>query len=151
MPRLSEQILVPHSAENLFELVRNVRRYPEFINFIESIAVRQEQSGDPLYTCIGEARVTFKGFEETFSTHVEADSETRKIQVKLERGPFRHLRNRWQFDPRGDGHTRIHFFLDYEFRNPILGLLARTNSRLAIDKIMSAFRGEADRRYTRTA
>jgi coenzyme Q-binding protein COQ10 len=96
---------------------------------------------------LGTASVHFKGFDERFSTHVKGDPEARKIEVKLERGPFRHLRNRWQFDPRGDGKTRVHCFIDYEFKNPVLGLLARTNTRLAIEKIIDAFRAEADRRF----
>ena len=107
------------------------------------------ESGDALsaYSCLGTASVHFKGFDEQFSTHVWADPEARKIEVKLERGPFRHLRNRWQFDPRDDGKTRVHCFIDYEFKNPVLGLLARTNTRLAVEKIIDAFRVEADRRF----
>ena len=76
------------------------------------------------------------------------DPAARKLDVKLARGPFRHLRNRGQFDPREDGKTRVHCFIDYEFKNPVLRLLARTNSRLAVEKIMDEFRDEADRRFT---
>lgn len=148
MPRVSEQVLIPHSAENLYELVRDIRRYPEFIRWITDISVSEEQGvADGPYTCLGTASVHFKGFDEKFSTHVVADPDTRTIDVKLARGPFRRLRNRWQFDPRGDGKTRVHCFIDYEFKNPVLSLLARTNSRLAVEKIIDAFRAEADRRF----
>lgn len=148
MPRVSEQLVIPHSTENLYELVRDIRRYPEFIRWITRISVSNETgSPDARYNCIGTASVHFKGFDERFSTHVTADPATRRIEVKLARGPFRHLRNRWQFDPRDDGSTRVHCFIDYEFKNPILGLLARTNSRMAVDRIMDAFRVEADRRF----
>ncbi|MEM9054722.1 MAG: type II toxin-antitoxin system RatA family toxin [Pseudomonadota bacterium] len=150
MPRVSEQVLIPHSADNLYELVRDIRRYPEFIRWITRIEVSQEQ-GDATtaYSCMGKASVHFKGFDETFSTHVKGDPATRRIEVRLARGPFRHLRNRWQLDPRGDGKTRVHCFIDYEFKNPILGLLARTNTRMAVEKIIGAFRAEADRRFER--
>jgi len=150
MPRVSEQVLIPHSAENLYELVRDIRRYPDFIKWIRSVSVsdeRQDESG--AYSCLGEATVHFKGFDERFSTYVSADPSARKIDVKLARGPFRHLRNRWQFDPREDGKTRVHCFIDYEFKNPVLRLLARTNSRLAVELIIDAFREEADRRFVR--
>jgi len=135
----------------MFELVRDVRRYPEFIKWIESLSVSQESQDKTIYTCLGQASVRFRSVAETFATHVESDSDKRRIEVRLASGPFRHLRNRWQFDDRGDGHTRIHFFIDYEFRNPVLSLLARSNSGLAVRRIMSAFRQEADRRYARTA
>ena len=148
MPRVSEQVLISHSADNLYELVRDIRRYPEFIRWIRDVTV-SEESGDATsdYSCLGKAKVHFKGFDETFSTFVTADPAARKIEVKLERGPFRHLRNRWQFDPRDEGRTRVHCFIDYEFKNPVLGLLARTNTRLAVEKIIGAFRAEADRRF----
>lgn len=149
MPRVSEQVLIPHRAEDLYELVRDIRRYPEFIKWIQAVAVSDENtSGDGVYSCLGEASVHFKGFDERFATHVHADPQARKIDVKLARGPFRHLRNRWQFDPREDGKTRVHCFIDYEFKNPVLSLLARTNSRLAVELIIDAFRAEADRRFT---
>lgn len=148
MPKVSEQILIPHDADNLYELVRDIRGYPAFIRWIKTMRVSNE-TGEAagIYSCVGEADVHFKGFDETFSTGVKADKDKRTIEVSLARGPFRHLKNRWQFDPQGDAKTRVHFFIDYEFRNPILGLLARSNSRLAVDKIMGAFRAEADRRF----
>lgn len=150
MPKVAEQIVIPHSAENLYELVRDIRRYPDFIRWIRKVEVSQEQEdADRNYSCVGTASVHFKGFDETFSTNVKGDPAGLKIEVALARGPFRHLRNRWQFDPRDDGTTRVHCFIDYEFRNPILGLLARTNTRLAIEKIMGAFKTEADRRFER--
>ena len=148
MPKVSEQVLLAHSADNLYELVRDIRRYPDFIRWITAIRVSDEQAdATSAYTCLGEASVHFKGFDETFATHVEGDPEARRIEVNLARGPFRHLRNRWQFDPREDGRTRVHCFIDYEFKNPVLRLLARTNSRLAVEKIIDAFRKEADRRF----
>jgi coenzyme Q-binding protein COQ10 len=148
MPKVSEQVLIPHSAENLYELVRDIRRYPEFIRWIRNVSVTKEVgSAGEAYSCLGKASVHFKGFDEQFSTHVTADPIARKIEVNLERGPFRHLRNRWQFDPRDDGKTRVHCFIDYEFKNPVLGLLARANSRLAVDRIIDAFRHEADKRF----
>ncbi|MGC6499401.1 MAG: type II toxin-antitoxin system RatA family toxin [Henriciella sp.] len=150
MPRLTEQIIVPHSADNLFLLVRDIRRYPDFIKWIGRMRVLEEAPDAEPYTCIGEAAVTFKGFEQTFSTHVRADRAAARIDVELHRGPFRHLRNRWTFEPQADDRTRIHFFIDYDFRNPVLSMLARANGRLAVNRIMAAFRAEADRRFAGT-
>ncbi len=147
MPRLSEQILIPHSADNVYGLVKDIRCYPEFIRWIKNMQVSDEVETEGVYTCRGTADVSFKGFDERFSTTVKADPSERRIEVGMKRGPFRHLRNRWQFDPQGDDRTRVHFFIDYEFKNPILGLLARANTRMAVDKIMEAFRAEADRRF----
>lgn len=134
----------------MYELVRDVRRYPDFIKWISSMSVSAEQDSPDVYSCVGTADIHFKGFDERFSTQVQAFPAARRIEVNLKRGPFRHLKNRWQFDDRGDGYSRVHFFIDYEFRNPILSMLARSNSRLAVERIMQAFRAEADRRYPQT-
>ncbi|MFN3211508.1 MAG: type II toxin-antitoxin system RatA family toxin [Henriciella sp.] len=152
MPRVSEQVLIAHDADDLYGLVLDIRRYPEFIKWITSVTVTHEHGDrDHSYTCLGTASVHFSGFDEKFSSHVKGDPVARKIDVKLERGPFRHLRNRWQFDPREDGKTRVHCFIDYEFKNPVLRLLARANSRIAVDRIIDAFRVEADRRFVKSA
>lgn len=95
----------------------------------------------------GEADVGFKGFSERFATDVAADAETRTIDVSLARGPFKRLRNQWKMRADGAGATLIDFYIDYEFRNPVLALLARANTELAVNKIMRAFKDEADRRY----
>lgn len=149
MPKVSEQVLLPHSADDLYQLVRDIRRYPEFIRWITRVKV-SEETGDATsaYSCLGQASVHFKGFDEVFSTYVKGDPEARQIDVSLARGPFRRLKNRWVFDPKESGKTRVHCFIDYEFRNPILNLVARANTRLAIEKIMSAFSAEADRRFS---
>lgn len=150
MPKVSEQVLIPHSADNLYHLVRDIRRYPEFIKWINQIEVSNEsEEGVEPYSCLGLASVTFQGFNEQFSTLVEAHGAARQINIKLVQGPFRHLRSRWQFDPREDGRTRVHCFIDYEFKNPVLRLVARANSRLAAELIIDAFRTEADRRFER--
>lgn len=140
--------MIPHSAENLYDLVKDVRRYPEFIQWIDRLKVSDETVIDGEYGARAIADVSFKGFDERFTTFITASEGRRRIEVTLDRGPFRHLRNRWQFDPQAGNRTRVHFFIDYEFKNPILGLIARTNTRLAIDLIVKAFRAEADRRYT---
>ena len=150
MPKVAEQVLIPHSADNLYELVRDVQRYPDFIKWITNVRISDETGGpETPYSCVGLVTVRFKGFEERFSSTIQADPLQRRIDAKQYRGPFRHLRNRWQFDPREDGHTRVHCFIDYEFQNPVLNLLAQTNTRRAIERIITAFHLEADRRFGR--
>ena len=95
----------------------------------------------------GEADVGFKGFSEVFATDVRANPDHRTIEVELAHGPFKKLRNSWKLKPKTDDETIIDFFIDYEFRNPVLSLLARANTELAVTRIMKAFREEADRRY----
>ena len=96
----------------------------------------------------GEADVGFKGFSEVFATDIRADPRARTIKVELAHGPFRKLKNRWTLKSEGADSTLVDFYIDYEFRNPVLALLARANTDLAVNKIMKAFKDEADRRYS---
>lgn len=133
----------------MFELVSDISRYPEFIKWIRSMKVTEKPTIGAVRRCRGEADVGFKGFSEVFSTDVEANPESRTINVELVHGPFRRLRNRWKLEEDAGYGTRIDFFIDYEFRNPVLALLARANTDLAVNRIMKAFQDEADRRYAK--
>ncbi|WP_158085551.1 type II toxin-antitoxin system RatA family toxin [Henriciella aquimarina] len=147
MPKLSKTVIIPHEAGNVFDLVADIGRYPEFIRWIRSMKVIPSDVIGPVKSYRGEADVGFKGFSERFGTDVVADEKERTIRVSLAHGPFRRLRNTWAMRPDGEGRTIVDFFIDYEFRNPVLSLLARANTELAVNKIMAAFKTEADRRY----
>lgn len=128
----------------------DVERYPDFIKWIRSMKVTPSYEEGDVRAFRGEADVGFKGFSERFGTDVVANSAARSIKVDLAHGPFRHLRNRWVMKPDGDDRTNVDFYIDYEFRNPVLSLLARANTSLAVSKIIEAFKDEADRRYGKT-
>ena len=96
---------------------------------------------------LGEAVVGFKGFTESFATNVAAKSSDHTVHVKLVRGPFRRLENKWKFVPEAIGKTRVEFFIDFSFSNPVLKVLARANTETAINGIMQAFIAEANKRY----
>ncbi|MEM1389483.1 MAG: type II toxin-antitoxin system RatA family toxin [Pseudomonadota bacterium] len=149
MPKLSKSIQVRHSPEDMYALVRDVRSYPRFIKWIQTLTVRNERTQNGLYKCTGTALVGFRGIVETFATDIVGNPEICQIDVNLARGPFRHLRNQWRFIKNDKGSTDIQFYIDYEFRNPILRMLARSNTDLAVEKIMAAFSAEADRRYAK--
>lgn len=134
----------------MFELVSDIERYPDFIRWIRSMRVSGRRQDGAASHCVGEAAVGFRGFSERFATTVDADGDAKRVRANLVRGPFKRLENVWTFQPQSTG-TRIEFEIDYEFSNLILRMLARNNFQLAVDKIMSAFINEADRRYSRTA
>ena len=150
MPRYTTTLKVPHAPENLFDLVSDIGRYPEFIRWIRNMSVSGERQEGSVKHSLGEASVGFRGFSERFATTVRADEDAGTVEANLVRGPFRHLRNAWRFS-RAEGGTEISFEIDYEFSNFILRMLAKNNFQLAVDRIMGAFLAEADRRYTRVA
>lgn len=147
MPVYSTSISVRHSREDMFDLVSDVRRYPEFVKWIQTMVVSGERTEGAVTTCLGDARVGFRGISERFATKVTADREAWTITADRVRGPFRRLHNVWSFHEIDGGGTQIDFKIDYSFSNIMLSMLARNNLGLAVEKIMASFIAEADRRY----
>lgn len=148
MTVLRRSLELPYRAEDLFDLVGDVARYPDFIKWIQSLRVIDEMEEGSVVSIRAEAVVGFLTFRERFTTDVTSDRLTRAIQVSLVRGPFRRLSNRWEFAPIDTG-TRIDFYIDFKFRNVVLQTLAAANLDFAVNRIMDAFQDEAARRYPR--
>jgi len=147
LPVVNTHIVSHHKAEHLHGLVSDIDRYPDFIKWIRAMRVTDERQVGRVKHMVGDAVVGFKGFNERFSTAVISDPEAMTVDVGLVRGPFRHLKNKWSFAVQVDGQTRVDFFLDYRFSNPVLTMLAAANSDIAVAKIMNAFLREADTRF----
>lgn len=139
---------LPYRPEDLFDLVSDVGRYPDFIHWIQSLKLLSEQEDEYRMRCRAEVTVGFKGFRETFITDVDARQNELAIDVSLVRGPFRKLSNQWRFEAIPTG-TRIDFSIAFEFRNFVLQALADANKTFAIKRVIDAFVSEAARRYSR--
>lgn len=150
MTVLKRSLELPYHADDLFELVADVGRYPDFIRWIQSLRVIEESEASDTFTVRAEAVAGFLTFRERFTTDVTADKPSREINVSLVRGPFRRLRNRWGFEPTEDG-TLINFEIDFQFRNFVLQSLAAANLEFAVGRIMDAFQDEAARRYDKAS
>ncbi len=140
-------LIVGHRADDLFELVSDIRRYPEFVKWIKTMRVYNARSEGSGRYCTGEAKVGFAGLTEVFATDVLADPERRFIETRLVKGPFRRLLNTWKFEELPDGTTRVRFHIDYEFKNRILQALLAANFDRAVNALMNSFLAEAERRY----
>lgn len=146
MPEQRTSIIVRHRPEDLFELIADVRRYPDFIKWIKALRVSGQTQEAGRTSSTAEVVIGFKGFTERFSTRVVADAAAGTVTADLVRGPFRRLKNQWTISPHDEG-ARVDFYLDYEFRSFLLATLATANLDVAVRKIMDSFVSEADRRY----
>ena len=146
MTKVRRVIQIDHSVENLYELVSDIGRYPDFIKWIKSMRVDPVSTRGAETVVNGHAQVGFKGFSEPFSTKVVANESDKTIKVSLISGPLQRLANEWRFEPAPNG-SKVHFYVDFEFRNFLLRALAAANFEIAMNRIMAAFVSEADRRY----
>lgn len=135
--------LLPYAPDDLFRLVGDVDRYPEFVPWLTSLRTwNQRAVSDGVDQLDAEAAVGFAMVRERFTTRVRRDAGARQIDVALLSGPFRTLRNRWRFTPDGQG-TRVDFEIDFEFKSKTLSALLEANADHAVERILGCFEGRA--------
>lgn len=142
MPRHEETRRLPYSPEQMFELVADVPRYPEFLPWVSAIRVRSNSEGEMLADMI----VGFKGLRETFTSRV-IKQRPHSVHVDYIDGPLRHLSNDWRFRPDGDGGVLIDFAVDFAFKNRMFEMLAGQVFDRALRKMIGAFEARAQALY----
>lgn len=139
---VKKSLLVPHSAEQMFELVDKAEDYPQFLPWYSRTEII-ERSGNEL-----KARLfmDYMGVRQSFATH-NRNIPGREIRMELLEGPFKTLRGRWHFINLGGDCCKIEFRLEYDFANPMLSaLISPVFSHLA-GRLVESFIAEADKRY----
>jgi coenzyme Q-binding protein COQ10 len=149
MPQLSTTRRVRHAASEMFDLVADVERYPEFVPLCQSLKVRTRMEVAGKDVIVADMTVAYKMIRETFTSRVTLDQPDLEILVEYLEGPFRRLNNRWKFRPVGDRVCDVDFFIAYEFRSRTLGMLMGTVFDAAFRRFSTAFEHRADRVYGR--
>ncbi|GEO83275.1 MULTISPECIES: type II toxin-antitoxin system RatA family toxin [Alphaproteobacteria] len=147
MPQFETRRIVRHSPERMYALVADVEHYPEFLPLCEALNIRSRRERDGKELLVADMTVGYKAIRETFSTQVLLNPAELAIDVKYIEGPFRYLDNRWRFEMNRDGGCSVHFFIDYEFKNRILGALMGSMFDRAFRMFAEAFEARADEIY----
>ncbi len=147
---LTETLRLYHDADDLFGLVSDVRRYPDFIHQITAMRVLKEKKDNAVTQLTAEARIRYKFVTERFTSAVRADASARSIEVSFVSGPFRVLENSWHFDPLSDGSTLVRFHIKAAFRNIVLQMLLDSQRERAAHILVKRFSDEANRRFAIT-
>lgn len=131
--------VLPYTPDQLFQLVGDVERYPEFVPWITSLRVWNRQDpGGGVTLLDAEAAVGFSFLKERFSTRVRRDGAARTIDVNLLSGPFRKLQNRWRFVEHPEG-VCVEFEIDFEFKLGFLDRLLNANFDHAVSRLIQCF------------
>ena len=148
MPEFTTTRRLRHSAADMFELVADVERYPEFVPLCSSLKVRRRIEGsEGVQILVADMTVAYKLIHESFVSRVTLDRPNLQILVEYLDGPFSHLENRWTFRPTGERTCEVRFFISYEFRSRMLGLLLGSMFDLAFRRFATAFEQRADKVY----
>ena len=144
MPTFRTVRPVAHSPAQMFGLVADVERYPEFLPLCEDLRIlRRVQSGEGIETLVAAMAVGYKAIRESFTTRVTVDHPRLRITVEYVDGPFRYLENRWSFRQTPGG-CDVEFYINYEFKSFALGLLMGSVFDKAFRKFTEAFEERAD-------
>lgn len=139
----AEKRVLPHRPAQLFDLVADVEKYPEFLPWC--IGVRVRERGHTMLTA--DLIIGFKGIRERFTSRVTLDRPGMRIDVAYLDGPFKYLNNHWIFNEAPDGGCEIDFFVDFEFRSRILQKLIGVLFNEAVRRMVGAFETRANTLY----
>ncbi|PCJ71269.1 MAG: ubiquinone-binding protein [Rhodobiaceae bacterium] len=146
MPAHKEIREVGHSPQQLFDLVSDIEKYPEFLPWCIGVRVRERGIAGENKIIVADVLISYKMFREKFRSRVEVNPKTLSIDVEYLSGPFKHLDNHWKFEPH-DGGTRVDFAVDFEFKSRILERMVSGLFDRAVHKVVTAFFDRADELY----
>ena len=138
----SEQRVIPFCPDQLFDLVADVRRYPEFLPWCVGARIRSSSGA----LIVADLMIGYKLVRERFTSKVTLDREAGRIDVKYTDGPFKYLDNHWIFRDHADG-CLVDFHVDFEFRSAMLQKIIAVLFNEAVKRMVAAFETRAHALY----
>ena len=146
MPSHSETRTLPYTANQMYGLVADVAHYPEFLPWTAAARIRSRKDEGDHEVMLADIVVSFKVFRERFGSRVTLWPARKRIDTEYIEGPFRHMQSRWEFED-VEGGCKVHFEVDFEFRNMLLQKAAGLFFFEAMQRIVRAFEKRADELY----
>jgi coenzyme Q-binding protein COQ10 len=137
VPTHAEKRVLPYTEEQLFDIVADVRRYPEFLPWCVGARIISRTDSE----LIADLTIGFKMFRETFRSQVTLE-RPKHVHVRYLNGPFRYLNNHWRFRAVPGG-TEVDFFVDFEFKSRLLQAVIGTVFNEAVRLMVRAFERRA--------
>ncbi|MBV8614111.1 MAG: type II toxin-antitoxin system RatA family toxin [Acetobacteraceae bacterium] len=137
MPRHEEQATLPYGADELFDVVADVKDYPSFVPWCSGARIQREDGQE----VIADLVIGFGPFQESFTSQVTLD-RPKQVRVHATEGPLEHLENTWTFTPLGDK-THVDFVIDFQFKSHLLDHVANRMFQEAATRMMGAFESRA--------
>ena len=142
MPTHAETRVLPYTPRQLFDLVADIERYPEFLPWCRAARIRKREGN----LVVADLVIGFRVFRERFTSRVRLDPEGRRIHVAYAEGPFKYLNNHWVFEDHPEG-CAIDFYVDFEFHSRVLQKVITTLFDEAVRRMVGAFEARARALY----
>jgi coenzyme Q-binding protein COQ10 len=144
----TETKVLPFKPDEIFELVGDVAKYPEFLPWCTGARIREREKTSTGETMIADLMIGFKMVREKFTSRVTLDRPDLRIDVEYIQGPFKHLKNHWNFSATQSGQCQIDFHLEFEFSSVLLQKLIGVLFHEAVRRMVAAFETRAHQLYT---
>ncbi|PZX46658.1 coenzyme Q-binding protein COQ10 [Roseinatronobacter thiooxidans] len=147
MPNHHEYRHMPYSAEQIYDLVADVARYPEFLPWTAAARIRSRKPIEGGEEIEADLVISFKVFRERFGSRVQLYPEQGKIDTAYLDGPFKYMVSHWHVKQAEEGGCVVDFHVDFEFRNPVLQRLIGVVFDQAMRRVVGAFEARAKALY----
>ncbi|WP_298256027.1 type II toxin-antitoxin system RatA family toxin [uncultured Litoreibacter sp.] len=147
MPSHREKRKLPYSADQMYALVADVASYPEFLPWCSAARIRSRSQEDAFEVMLADLVISFKVFRESFGSKVTLWTSERRIDTEYLDGPFKYLKSTWKFHDLGGNGCEVEFYVDFEFKNRILQGAAGLFFNEAMQRVVRAFEGRAQKLY----
>ena len=146
MPTHSETKFLPYTAQQMYDLVADVGRYPEFLPWTAAARILSKEDRGEHWVMDADLVISFKVFRERFTSRVVLWPDARKIDTEYLDGPFKKMISNWAFED-VEGGCNVHFFVDFEFKNVILQGIIGVVFGEAVQRMVRAFEKRAHALY----
>ncbi len=150
MPSFHQVKVLPYNAQELFYLVLDVKSYPEFLPWCRAAKIISENENQ----IIAELVIQLKGFSDKYQSRIIYSNDLKEqrysIEVEAISGPFKYLKNSWQFS-KEDSNSKIEFFIDFKMKFAIVDKLVGIFFADATEKMVDAFEKRADTILTKVS
>ena len=146
MPTHSEIKELPYSADQMYTLVADVAKYPEFLPWTAAARIRRDEDKGDHRVMDADLVISFKVFRERFTSRVVLWPQEKRIDTEYLDGPFKYMKSDWRFEDI-EGGCKVHFHVDFEFRNAILQGIIGVVFNEAMQRVVRAFETRAKALY----
>jgi coenzyme Q-binding protein COQ10 len=142
MTAYKEKVVVPYTAQQMYDLVAGVERYPEFLPWCMGARILRREAN----TLYAELIIGWKVLRERFSSKVILDP-THSVQFDYTNGPLKYLHGDWRFTPTAQGGTLVEFQVDFEFKSRALSLVMGGVFSELVHRMVGAYEARANQLY----
>jgi coenzyme Q-binding protein COQ10 len=146
MPTHTENRTMPYTAQQMYDLVANVGKYPQFLPWTAAARIKSTSDKGDHTVMDADLVISFKVFRERFTSRVVLWPQSQKIDTEYLDGPFKYMKSNWAFRD-VEGGCEVDFFVDFEFRNAILQKIIGVVFNEAMQRVVKAFEKRAQALY----